>query len=128
RRNDEQQLVAQRAEADLLDDRQLAARGEPGDVARRDGRVVDHDARRLHAGPTGGGTDVVDGRRGDAGDRRDVVEQGGETSSHRGYLVQQGGSRTRHTLLNAPGVCRAHATAYPSRSGALSSGARAPWP
>ena len=50
RREDDEQLVAQRADGDPLDDRQLAVGGEALHVARRDGGVVDDDARRLGAG------------------------------------------------------------------------------
>ena len=81
-REDEEQLVAQRAEGDLLDDRQLAVGGEAAHVGRRDRGVVDDDARRLHARPTGGHPDVVDRGRGQLGQRRDVIEQPDQTACH----------------------------------------------
>ena len=79
---DEQELVAQRADRDPLDHRQLALGLEALDVARRDRGVVDDHAGGLHARPARAGGDVVDRGRGHAGDRRDVVEQRGETGAH----------------------------------------------
>ena len=64
RRQDEEQLVAQRPDGDPLDDRHLALGGHAVDVLRRDGGVVDDDARRLGAGPARRGPDVVDRRGG----------------------------------------------------------------
>jgi hypothetical protein len=81
-REDDEDLVAQRSEGDLLDDRQLALRREPTDVGRRDRGVVDHDARRLHARPARGEGHVVDGGRGQLGQRRHVIEQSDQTASH----------------------------------------------
>ncbi len=82
RREDEEQLVAQRADRDLLDDRQLALGRGAVEVLRGDGGVVDDHAGGLGARPAGRGTDVVDGRSGDAGQRGDVVEQGEESCGH----------------------------------------------
>ena len=64
RGQDEEQLVAQRADGDLLDDRQLARGRGPLEELRGHSGVVDHHARGLGARATGGGADVVDRRSG----------------------------------------------------------------
>ena len=87
-REDDQDLVAQRAEGDALDDRQLTVGGQPTDVGRGDRGVVDHDAGGLHARPAGcGQRHVVHRRRGQLGQRRDVIEQSDQTACHRPSLV-----------------------------------------
>ena len=80
---DQQQLVAQRADRDPLDHRQLALGPEPLDVARRDRGVVDDHAGGLHARPARAGGDVVDRGGGEAREGHDVVEERGETRAHR---------------------------------------------
>ena len=45
-----QQLVSERSEGDLADDRQLAIGGKAGDVARGDGGIVDDDTHGLRPG------------------------------------------------------------------------------
>ena len=82
RGEDEQQLVAQRPDRDLADDRDLAVGGDAVDVLRCDGGVVDDDAGGLDARPAGGRTDVVHRRRGETGERRDVVEEAEEARAH----------------------------------------------
>ena len=82
RREDEEDLVPQRAERDPLDDRQLTVGGEAVDVPRRDRRVVDDDAGGLRARPCGCGADVVDRGGGELGQRSDVVEEGDEAAAH----------------------------------------------
>ena len=79
---DEEQLVAQRADGDLLDDRQLAVRSGPVEVLRGHGGVVDHDAGGLGAGPTRGSADVVHAGCCDARERGDVVEEGEQSAGH----------------------------------------------
>ena len=74
RRQDEEDLVAERAGGDLADDRQLAVSGEPANVRRRDGGIVDDHPGGLRARPPGGGADVVDRRRGQLGQRGDIIE------------------------------------------------------
>ena len=81
-RQDEQDLVLERSLRDPLDDRQLPLGGQAMHVRGRDGGVVDDDTRRLHAGPTGGGADVVDRRRSQLRQRRHIVQQADETTSH----------------------------------------------
>ncbi len=81
-REDEQQLVADRADRDLLHDRQLAVRGDAVDVLRRDRRVVDDHARGLGGRAARGRADVVDRCRRQLRDRRDVVEQAEQTRTH----------------------------------------------
>ena len=56
RRKDEEQLVAQRADGDLLDDRQLARGGRAVQVLRRHRGVVDDHTGGLRAGARSGGT------------------------------------------------------------------------
>jgi len=82
-RQEDEQLVLQRAESDLPDDRQLSGRGKAGDVARRDGRVVDDDARGLGAGLHRLARHIVQrcGRR--LGERGDVVEKGDQANAHK---------------------------------------------
>ena len=82
RREDEQQLVAQRADRDPLDHRQLAVGGDAVDVLRGHGRVVDDHAGRLRAGAARGRADVVDRGRRQPRERGDVVEQREQASSH----------------------------------------------
>ncbi|MCO5555074.1 hypothetical protein L7F22_008614 [Adiantum nelumboides] len=81
-RQDEDDLVDQRAPGDPPDDRQLALGLEPLHVAGGDGGVVDDHTRGLGPGAPGGPGDVVEGGRRQAHQRRDVVEQG-EQSAHR---------------------------------------------
>ena len=68
----------------LRDDRQFAVGGEADHVARRDRRVVDHDAGGLGAGLGGLARDVVERGRRHLGERGDVVEKGDQSDSH-GY-------------------------------------------
>ena len=74
RREDEQELVAQRTERDLLDDRQLTLGGEVLDVGGRDGRVVDDDPGGLDARSPGRGADVVDRCGRQLRQRGDVIQ------------------------------------------------------
>ena len=92
RRQDEQELVAQRALRDPLDDRQLAVGRRPVEVLRCDGGVVHDHARGLGAGPAGRGPDVVDRRGRDPREGRDVVEQGEDPAGH-GHLFRGFGVR-----------------------------------
>ena len=82
RGQDEEQLVAQRPDGDLLDDRQLAVGRGPVEVLRRHGGVVDDHARGLGAGPARGGADVVHAGGGDPGECGDVVEEGEQSAGH----------------------------------------------
>src|SRR6478735_3591246 len=63
-RQDDDQLVAQRADRDPLDHRELAVGGHSVDVLRSDGGVVDHDSGGLRGGPARSSADVVDRRGG----------------------------------------------------------------
>jgi hypothetical protein len=81
-RQQEEQLVLQRAERDLPDDRQFTRGGEAHRIARRHRRVVDDDAGRLGAGLGRLCDDVVDGGCRDLGDPGDVVEQREQSRSH----------------------------------------------
>ena len=86
----DQQLVADAAERDLADDRQLAVGAEADDIIGGDGGIVDDDPRGLGAGLDGGGADVVERRRRELGERRDVVEQGDESGGHERRLADIG--------------------------------------
>ena len=79
----DQQLVAQRSEGDLRDDRHLALGGETHHVARRHGGVVDHHPGGLHAGLGGLRRHIVKRGCRHAGDRRNVVEQGQQSDTHK---------------------------------------------
>jgi len=81
---DEEQLVAERAERDLADHRQFALWLEPDHVARRHRGIVDHHADRLAAGLAGGRCDIVEARGGELGDPGNVVEQCDQSCGHRG--------------------------------------------
>src|SRR5690606_19354689 len=81
-RNDDEELVAERAHRNLLDDGQLALRLEPGDIARRHGRVVDDDPGSLRSRTPRGRTHVIDRRGGELGQRSDVVEECCESTTH----------------------------------------------
>jgi hypothetical protein len=81
----EQQLVAERADRDLPDDRQLAIGREPHGVAGGDGGVVDHHPHGLGARLAGGGAHVVQRGGRQLGDAGDVVEKGGEAGGHGGF-------------------------------------------
>jgi hypothetical protein len=78
----EEQLVLEAAAGDAPDDRQLALRFEPGDIAGGDGRIVDDDARCLAARLAGGGTDIVEAGGRQFGEAGDVVEQGYKSGWH----------------------------------------------
>jgi hypothetical protein len=80
---DQEELVAQRADRDPLDHREIALGPEPLDVARGDRGVVDDHAGGLHARPARTRGDVVDRGRGRPGEHRDVVEERSETGTHR---------------------------------------------
>ena len=82
RREDDEQLVAQRPQRDPLDDRQLAVGREALDVARGDGGVVDDHAGRLGARAAGGGGHVVHRRSRQLRHGHDVVEQGDQSAGH----------------------------------------------
>ncbi len=73
---DEQQLVAQRAEADLPDDGQFPVRQEAMDVLRRHGGVVHDDAHGLDTGLARSRRHVIEGGCRRFGDGRNVVQQG----------------------------------------------------
>jgi hypothetical protein len=75
RRQQEKQLVAQRPDRDLGDDRQLAIGREADHVARRHRGIVDHHPGRLGTGLGGVSHHVVDRRRRDLGQGDNVVEQ-----------------------------------------------------
>ena len=77
-RQDDEELVAQRAQRDLLDDRQLPVRGDAGDVLGGGGDVVDGGRRDLRRGLDGHGGRVVNGGQRQLGERGDVVEKGEE--------------------------------------------------
>ena len=72
-------------------------RGDPGDVLRRDGGVVDHHAGGLGAGPPGGGADVVDRSGGEPGESGDVVEEGEQAAAH---------ARSSEVGLTSPSLMR----------------------
>ena len=59
-RQDQQQLVAERANGDAFDNWQLTLGSEPADIGRGDCGVVDHHASSLRAGACSCCTDVVD--------------------------------------------------------------------
>ena len=86
-RQDEQQLVAQGADRDPLDHRQLAVGGDAVHVLRRHRGVVDDDARRLGGRAPGRSADVVDRGGRQPGQRGNVVEESEQT---------QRSSRPRH--------------------------------
>jgi hypothetical protein len=86
----EQQLVAERAERDLPDDRQFAIGREAHGVAGGDGGVVDHHAHGLGARLAGGGAHVVQRGGRQLGDAGDVVEKGGEAGGHGWILCGEG--------------------------------------
>jgi Ni/Co efflux regulator RcnB len=81
-RQQDQQLVTQGAKRDAPDHRQLALGREAGHISRRDGGVVDHHARGLHARLAGSGRHIVKRGGGESRDRGDIIEQGGEAGSH----------------------------------------------
>ena len=92
---DEQQLVAQRADRDPLDHRQFAVGGDAVHVLRRHRGVVDDDAGGLGGRAAGGGADVVDRRGRQPGQRRDVVEKTEQTCTHRVPVMTSKVSRPR---------------------------------
>ena len=97
-RRQDQQLVAQRAQGDLADDRQLALGHEAHDVAGHHGRIVDHDPDGLDAGPRRLCGGIVERARGELGEADHVVDQGGQTDAHAG---------SRHGLIDGvAGGCR----------------------
>jgi hypothetical protein len=71
---DDQQLVAQRALGDAGDDAELALGLDALHVARGDRGVVDDDAHRLGAGPSGRAGHVVHRCGGEPREGGDVVE------------------------------------------------------
>src|SRR6185503_17364651 len=93
-RKQDQQLVAERPDRDLADNRKLALGGEADDVAWRDGSVVDHDACRLGGRFSRGTGDVIERRCGELGDGRDIVEQGDQSGRH-GSGVRQLASKSQ---------------------------------
>jgi hypothetical protein len=56
--------------------------GEAAHIGRGDRGVVDDHAGRLHAGPPGGRTYIVDRRGGQFGQRGDIIEQTDQTACH----------------------------------------------
>ncbi len=74
-REQEQELVAERADRNAPVDRQLALRGEAGDVARGHCRIVDDDTGRLGARLHRLSRRVVQRSRGELGQGDHVVQQ-----------------------------------------------------
>ena len=77
-RQDEEKLVAKRAQRDLLDDRQLAIRGDACDVLGRGGHVVNGGRRYLRGGLDGDRGRVVNSGQRQLGERGNVVEESEE--------------------------------------------------
>ena len=81
-RQQEDQLVLQRTDGDLANDRQFALCGETCDVARRDRRVVDDDARGLGAGLGRLTRHVIQRGCSHLGQTRKVIEQRDQSNTH----------------------------------------------
>jgi hypothetical protein len=77
-RQDDEKLVAERAQRDPLNDRQLAVRSDAGDVLGRRSDIVHCGGRDFRGRLDGHGGRVVDGRYRQLGERGDVVEKSEE--------------------------------------------------
>lgn len=73
----------------MLIHRHLARGGETRDIARRDGSIVDHDARRLDPGLGGLARDVIQRRGSYFRQGRDIVEQCQQTYTHDSILAEE---------------------------------------
>ena len=74
RRQNDEQLIAQRTDRNAPDDGQFTLGGEPANVGGGDRGVIDHHAGRLRAGLRRCRTDVVNRRRGQLRQRGDVIQ------------------------------------------------------
>ncbi len=80
----EDELVAQRAQGDPGDHREFAGGCEAHDIARGHGGVVDDDAGRLHPRTAGLRRGVVEGRCGELRDADDIVDEPNQADAQGG--------------------------------------------